>query len=146
MKLLRQQDIRPWRECNAPKVCPITGAALSNPAVDHDHDTGLVRGVVSSEGNALLGRIENSFKRLSKPCREIGLPQMLRNMADYLDPAAERFPLLHPVGFRQLWKRFSRMPKDMQVTELQKYFTDEEISHCASGKSRTELYKKALRQ
>jgi hypothetical protein len=71
---------------------------------------------------------------------------MLRNMADYLDPTAERFPLLHPVGFRQLWKRFSRMGKEMQVEELQKYFTNEEISDCSTSKSRTELYKKALRQ
>lgn len=75
-------------------------------------------GVVSSEGNALLGRIENAFKRLSRVAKATTLPIILRNMASYLE--REDTGTLHPQGFRQLWKRFNSFNKEIQLDILKK--------------------------
>jgi hypothetical protein len=112
--------------------------------VDHCHTGGTIRGVVSSEGNALLGRIENAYKRLSINARALGLPQALRNMANYLDrPQSNE---LHPEGFRQLYKRFSRLDKGTQLDILLKVGINRELIQTAKNSTeRTKLYKSYLR-
>jgi len=110
MKYLPQSKLAQWRKKNAPTKCPLVEYKTSNWVVDHDHTSGFVRGVVSSEGNAFLGRIENAFKRLSRGAKKASLPTILRNMASYLEQ--EDTHLIHPEGFRQLYKRFFSLNKD----------------------------------
>jgi len=145
MKYLPQSKLAEWRKENAPKKCPLVEYKTSNWVVDHNHTSGFVRGVVSSEGNALLGRIENAFKRLSRGAKKASLPTILRNMASYLEQ--DDLQLLHPEGFRQLYKRFYSLSKDLQLDILLKFGTNrDDISKCKNAKERTELYKQIIKQ
>ena len=145
MKYLPQSKLAQWRKKNAPTKCPLVEYKTSNWVVDHNHTSGFVRGVVSSEGNALLGRIENAFKRLSRGAKRASLPNILRNMASYLEQ--DDLQLLHPEGFRQLYKRFYALSKDLQLDILLKFGTNrEDISKCKNAKERTELYKQIIKK
>lgn len=113
-----------------------------NPCVDHDHKTGMVRGVVSMEGNTFLGRVENSFRRFGTSS-SIGLPSILRNMADYLEKECTN--ILHPVGLKQLSGRFRRLPVEDQLFALKKLGAKKsEIKACTNSKHRTALYRKLI--
>jgi len=43
--------------------CAICQLGCKAPCLDHDHDTGAVRGVACSGCNALLGKLENNHRR-----------------------------------------------------------------------------------
>ena len=43
--------------------CAICRLPVKRDCLDHDHDTGAVRGVACSGCNALLGKLENNHKR-----------------------------------------------------------------------------------
>lgn len=145
MKYLPQNKLADWRKENEPKFCPLLHYKTKNWVVDHCHNNGMVRGVVSSEGNAFLGRIENAHKRLSKDAKNCSLPFVLRCMANYLEQEAT--DILHPEGFRQLYKRFSKLKKDFQLDILLKLgINRQRILECNNSKDRTNLYKEYIKQ
>jgi hypothetical protein len=140
---ISQAELSEYRDEYCPISCPLLGMVKFNAVVDHDHKTGRVRGVVSNEGNALLGKIEN-FYRGRCANSEWDLPKVLRQLAFYLEE--EQGPL-HPVGTRQLTKRFNRMRKDKQATLLLSMnVSDDEIDACKNSNERTKLYRKAIVQ
>jgi hypothetical protein len=131
-----------WREENAPPVCPLFGHGDYIRVVDHDHQTGNIRGVVSSEGNALLGKIENYYKSRGS-CATWDLPTVLRAMADYLEQE-EQGPL-HPVGARQLARRFGRKNKtDQERMLLLAGAKQEDFEDCKNSAERTKVYRKLI--
>ena len=136
-----QSELAAYRKNNCPRNCPILGHSKFAPVVDHDHQTGRIRGVISSEGNVLIGKIENFYKsRCSNG--DWDLPVVLRAIAEYLELDQGR---LHPVGVRQLTKRFSRMSKDKQITLLQiSGVISEDIAECKNSTERTKLYRKSI--
>lgn len=143
MKYLKYSQLANWRKQNTPRKCPLLGNGCFKPCVDHDHKTGLVRGVISMEANTLLGRIENSYKRFGSSS-EIPLSGILRNMADYLE--MEQKKLIHPVGMRQICSRFSRQNLDDQELLLTAMGAKKtEIKACNNSKQRTELYRNLLK-
>lgn len=144
MQYVPQKELKKYREKNKPTFCPLLDHKTKDWVVDHCHTGGTIRGVVSSEGNALLGRIENAYKRLSINARTVGLPQALRNMAKYLEQPQSNE--LHPEGFRQLYKRFSRLDKGTQLDILLKVGINRELIQTAKNSTeRTKLYKSYLR-
>lgn len=65
---------------------------LVKPVLDHDHSTGAVRGVLHNGCNALLGKVENNYKRYG--VRD--LAAFLYNAAPYLQRhASNQTGLLH---------------------------------------------------
>lgn len=95
------------------------------------------------EGNTLLGRIENSFRRFGTST-ELPLSCILRNIADYLDAGDK--DILHPVGVNQLSRRFGRQTLADQSLTLKKMGVKKsEINSCKNSKQRTDLYRNKLK-
>tara|TARA_R100001163_G_C5068134_1_gene207970 strand:- start:7807 stop:8244 length:438 start_codon:yes stop_codon:yes gene_type:complete len=144
MKYLKQKDLSNFRTLATPKQCPILLFYETDWVLDHDHESGQVRWVISSEANVFLGRIERAYKRLSKLAKTNDLSDILRNVADYLDRGCR--PIIHPEGYRQLYKRFTRKSK----TEQNKILTESgaatiSVSSCKNNKDRLNLYKQILK-
>ena len=53
-------------------------------ATDHSHDTGLLRGLLCAPCNALLGKIENAFKRYGLHKANVSVIVSLTRLAAYL--------------------------------------------------------------
>ena len=142
MKYLKYSQLPQYRKKNLPKKCPIMETGCFNPCVDHNHETGMIRGVISMEANTFLGRVENSFKRFGTSST-IGLPKVLRNIADYIERGDTKY--LHPVGLRQLVSRFKRLTADDQRFALKKMGAKKsEIKSCINSKDRAKLFRNLI--
>lgn len=139
-KYVNHKELIKYRHDNKPKKCLILDVEDYKPVVDHDHSTGKIRGVISSEGNVLIGKIENCFKSRCVDS-DLPLPQVLRNIAVYLE--MEQGPY-HPVGVRQLVRRFSRMAKEEQIRILNTKYSIDEIELCNNSADRSKLYRMIL--
>lgn len=146
MEYIPQNQIKNYRESNTPNVCPISKVKSDNWVVDHDHQTGQIRGVIDSEANVFLGAIENRYKRLSKGKKVTSLVDMLEGIVAYLN--AKQTGILHPVGLTQLCKRFNNnLTSEGQKLALQKLGAKKsEILACNNSKNRTALYRSLLKQ
>ena len=70
MKKLRQSDIKKLREElleQQGEQDPITGLPITDPVLDHDHDSGAVRCVLQREVNSFEGKVWNAYKRFIRP-------------------------------------------------------------------------------
>jgi hypothetical protein len=100
VRQLKQHEIPTLRKRLIEKQegkCPICKKEIQAPVLDHHHTkrvggTGQVRGVLCRSCNVLLGKMENNCARYNIQQQE--LPQVLRNMADYL--CQKQQPYLHP--------------------------------------------------
>jgi len=140
MPYLPSNKLAEWRNANKPKHCPILNDRQSDWVVDHDHKTGMVRGVISRVGNSLIGKIENFLKsRAGADPKDF--PKILRNIADYLEQP--NTDVLHPVGLTQLTKRFlNNLTADEQFAVLRDLGGDEEsLDACKNAKHRAAYYR-----
>jgi hypothetical protein len=81
---------------------------------------------------------------MSLTARRVGLPKMLKNIADYLNKKDTN--LLHPTGYRQLYKRFDRLQKGEQELLLVSLGCDiDSIRNLPNSKERTSLYKTIIK-
>lgn len=123
--------------------CPILSIKTNDWVVDHDHQTGMIRGVISRQANILLGKIENCYLRMCKGDKEF-LPVTLEALASYLDKSKTEY--LHPVGAKQLANRFLRMKKAEQEQTLFELNAEKSVVHsCTNAKERTSIYSSIIK-
>ena len=72
MRRLKPSEIKEYREerlASVGGVCELCGLPLTadNAVLDHSHKHGWIRGVLHRGCNALLGKIENNYKRVGVP-------------------------------------------------------------------------------
>lgn len=141
MTYLPQNKIKEFRDKNKPLCCPILASKKDDWVLDHDHQTGMVRGVISRQANSLLGKVENFYMRMCKGDKD-QLPGVLDAMAAYLEQ--ETLDVLHPVGLIQLTKKFKNsLTAAEQVVELKDLgATRKELESCSNEKQRCELYRR----
>ena len=141
MTYLPQNKIKEFRDKHKPLCCPILASKKGDWVLDHDHQTGMVRGVISRQANSLLGKVENFYIRMCKGDKD-QLPGVLDAMAAYLEQ--ETLDVLHPVGLTQLTKKFKNsLTAAEQVVELKDLgATRKELESCSNEKQRCELYRR----
>ena len=143
VKYIPYTKISVYRKRNTPDKCPIFECNMSDAVLDHDHKTGMVRGVLHRQSNARGGKIENSWKRFGQNNAKVSLPQALINLAKYLKRGDTKF--LHPVGLRQLVGRFVRSSKEDQIeTLIELNIKKSEIKACINTEERSVLYRQTL--
>ena len=98
MRRLKPSEIKAYREELLEKQggeCALCHLPLSTKeaVLDHDHKTGIIRGVLHRGCNCLLGKNENNHRRYAIP---VSLPAYLLCAAGYLhgDPMLEQ--VYHP--------------------------------------------------
>lgn len=106
---LTARTLKTWRETTLAKQgnkCAICGLPLATADAvgDHDHDTGNMRGVVHRSCNALLGKVENNYKRYGVK----SLPAFLHGAVRYLDPGRPQHPEVYPTHKTEDEKRLAR--------------------------------------
>jgi len=97
---LKQSEIAKFREYMIKKqdgICPVCKKPITDPVLDHSHQkrvkgTGLCRGVIHRTCNVFLAKSENNAIRYRITHKE--LPDILRNIADYLEKP--HLPFIHP--------------------------------------------------
>ncbi len=136
---LPQNKLKDWRAKHQPKTCPLILRKTSDWVVDHCHQSGMVRGVVSRVGNALLGKIENFAYRRCQISQD-HLPDVLRGIADYLEQ--EQLDVLHPVGLTQLTKKFKALTSEKQKGILVDLGAKrKQLMECSNALERTKLFR-----
>lgn len=106
-------------------ICPILKQPIyyEDAAFDHKHRTksekigeggkGLLRGVIHKQANVVEGKIANMYKRYGLH-KFISLPDLLRNIADYIESPPMKPEYVHPNEreFEKLGKRdYNRIRK-----------------------------------
>ena len=144
MKYVTQTKLKEWRETNKPAKCPIFGVPLIDAVVDHDHETGMIRGVIHRQANAWEGKVYNSWRRYAKNNTDISFVDSLKKLVTYLEKGGTQY--LHPTGLVQLGKRFARLRKYEQEFALKKFgVKKDEINSCNNSEDRVKLYKNVLK-
>jgi len=144
MSYLTQTKVKEYRDKHKPICCPILSIKIDDWVLDHDHQTGMVRGVISRQANSLLGKVENFYFKMCKGDKEF-LPVTLEAMASYLEGSVTE--VLHPVGLTQLTRKFRNgLTSEEQVLTLRDMgASKEELESCTNQKHRAALYRSLLK-
>ena len=125
-------------------VSALTGLTLSKPCLDHCHspeNEQLVRGVLNSNENVALGKIENLYARYIGWWFKGTYPEFLRLCADYIERGVDR-RFRHSCFIKRLNVEFNKLseskkdevllmldkPKGKNTAERKKYFNQSVMS------------------
>jgi hypothetical protein len=101
------------------RVCGVCRGLIADEdaVLDHDHDTGAIRGVLHRSCNALLGKIENNYRRYGVK----NLAAFLQGAPSYLQKhQTNRTGLLHPTHKTPEEKRLARNEKARKARAARK--------------------------
>ena len=144
MKYIHSHMLKEYRDNNSSNYFHVLGMDMDDVVVDHDHTTGMIRGVIHRQTNSFEGKVFNAWKRYAMNNARVSYVQALRNLADYIETSKSLY--LHPVGLNQLSKRFSRLSKESQIFALKNLKGKiSEIKSCQNGKDRCKLYRKLIK-
>lgn len=108
LKVSEVSTIRERQSASQGGRCAICKLALKRPCLDHDHSTGAVRGTCCSGCNALLGKIENNYKRYGVT----SIAAFCAGVASYLQMHSTNITgYLHPTHKSEDEKRVARNAK-----------------------------------
>jgi hypothetical protein len=95
-------------------IDPILKEPFPEAAVcDHDHGTQHVRAALSRNVNAFEGKILNSYIRCLSWLTNKPLPEILRNLADYLEVDYSNNPY-HPAWIKRVTADFNKLAAKQQ--------------------------------
>ena len=123
-------------------VDKLTGLPLQSKdaVLDHSHLTMYVRGVLHRQTNAVLGRIENMWKRYLAWWYSGTLPEFLRKCADYIE-AKDDHRYIHPHWIKFTTTKFRALNEEMKKHVLKGMAKPEG----ANSKERIATFEKALK-
>ena len=144
---MKQKDLKNFRISKLPKKCPICKRDLTieNSVVDHIHTShksifpetfSLIREVICSDCNVLVGKIENQYLRSSRAYKDAtDLPEIIRNIADYIEKysSKENFEdlIIHPKEVKP--KKIKKSWFNKFKKEVKEKF-NKELTYPKSGK------------
>jgi hypothetical protein len=110
------------------------------PALDHDHTSQHVRAALNRNTNAFEGLVFNAHKRCLKWLTDKPLPEILRNLADYLDQDYSDNPY-HPTWIKRCTIDYGRLKAQEQINVLQRM----KVTAGGSAAVRKEQFVKAIK-
>lgn len=130
-KLLKEQN----------GIDPITKELVKDAVLDHCHfDEQRCRGVLQREVNSWEGKVQNSFNRYMRHLTDKPLPEMLRNLADYLEQDCSN-KLIHHTALTVDVNKFKRLP----ATEQKKILLSYDLEPGPNQKKRSLQIRKLIR-
>lgn len=149
MKIVSSKEIKTLREYwlkQDGNIDPISKRTIRSPALDHCHKSGFCRGVLDRNTNQMLGKVESSFKRFLSEISLDELPNVLRNMANYLENNHSNLELVHYTEITKYIRRFSNLTRKSQIEKLKSLkFLHRNIKDL-SKQELIKLYKKHIKE
>lgn len=121
--------------------CLITNKTIpqGKAALDHNHKTQFVRGVLHTHSNVMLGKIENAWDRYMVWWCPISLPEFLRGAANFLERDQPK-DFVHPAFVKRLEIDFKKLKEPKKDLLLSKYSD----VNCSNAGERLKLFKKLV--
>lgn len=127
--------------------CKLTGLAIDKreAVLDHDHSSQFVRAVLHRQSNAVLGKIENLWKRYLAWWYVGTLSDFLRQCANYID-SNHKQEYYHPGWKKKVQTEFNKLNAANQQVVLQELYdilgSDIPVDKKTNGTIRKAQFKK----
>lgn len=121
LQLKEVKEIRSKLAEDQQGIDPILGVPFPDGklCLDHDHDKQNVRAALHLQTNAFEGKVTNAYTRCLKWLTDVPLPEILRNLANYLEKDYSENPY-HPSCKKVLLTRFRKLTASEQALVLRR--------------------------